>query len=124
RVVAVWRANIDATLAFGLVDLGNRCPELDGNPGASRGRGEDRLQVGAMDHLVRKTIAVTERGSGNRCEAPAAPPVKYVDRDRSDRRAGDFLVEAKPGKGTAGIGRELDAGADLAQALCALHDGR
>jgi len=86
-----------------------------------RGR-ERRLQVAAMDHPVRRAVALRRRAERDADDFAAGP----ADQHAQCRRRGDVppqsLAETEIDQGARGVGRELDAGAGFFKPLRLLQD--
>jgi hypothetical protein len=105
----------------GKIGDGRAEPQLDFRMRRHRA-GEHLQQFGACHHTPGVAIAARHVGEGDAAQQPAADARTDIERPRRRRGLGKGIADPETGKDVAHIGRELDAGADLAQPIGALAD--
>ena len=88
-------------------------PDVDG--GLRRG-GQRRLQVAAMDGPVRCAVTAFAIGQRNTHDLAAGAAVHHAHGMRRDHRGCQQVAQAEVDEDAGGVGRQLDAGADLFKA--------
>ena len=117
RVAGRERRDGDAVAVHGeILDPG---AEVERDVGWARNRVEQhRLQVAAMDHPIGRAVALLDGGAERRAgEHAGGGRVHHAQLLRRDHAGLELLAEPERDQDARGIGRELDAGADLLQPL-------